>query len=204
MNYGYVRVSTKEQSTDRQHIALAEYAKDNNIKLTIYEDKKSGKDFDRDQYQKMKSTAQKGDTLVVKELDRFGRNYEDIKTELAHFHTIGVKVRILDLPLLDVKDETLSKLLTNLMIELLSYIAQKEREKIRSRVIEGVNNAKLNGTKSGNPIGRPPPVLSKDFEKYYLRHKAGEITKSEFAKLLGVGRMTMYRHIKVYEESRNS
>jgi DNA invertase Pin-like site-specific DNA recombinase len=202
--YAYIRVSTREQSTDRQHQALNEYSKLNGIKIASYEDKASGKDFDRAQYQALKQTAKSGDTIIIKELDRLGRNYEEIKKELAHFQAAGIKVRILDLPLLDVKDETLSALLNNLMIELLSYIAQKEREKTISRVREGVAYAKKNGTKSGIPFGRPAVDLPEKFEKYYQQFKAGEIIGEEFARLIGKSRSQLYRYIREYEKNKKA
>ena len=86
--YGYIRVSTKEQNTDRQHVALAEYEKENHIKFkTIFQDKASGKDFDRPQYQGLKNIIKSGDTVVIKELDRLGRNYDEIKIELSEFNS---------------------------------------------------------------------------------------------------------------------
>jgi DNA invertase Pin-like site-specific DNA recombinase len=202
--YAYIRVSTREQSTDRQHQALNDYAKSNGIKITPYEDKASGKDFDRAQYQALKQVAKSGDIIIIKELDRLGRNYEEIKKELAHFQSAGIKVRILDLPLLDVKDETLSALLNNLMIELLSYIAQKEREKTISRVREGVAYAIEHGTKSGIPFGRPAPVLPEKFEKYYQQYRGGEIISDEFARLIGKSRSQLYRYIREYEKNKKA
>lgn len=197
--YGYIRVSTDEQNTGRQRRALKEYEQEHGIKLTVYGDKASGKNFQREHYQELRTIARQGDIIIIKELDRLGRNYEEIKQELSYFKTKGVKVRILDMPILDVKDETLSALLNNLMIELLSYIAQKEREKIVSRVREGVANAMENGTKSGRPFGRPAVVLPDSFVKYYGQMKTGQITKVEFAKLLQVGRRTIYRWIEQFE-----
>lgn len=194
--YGYIRVSTKEQNTDRQHIALGEYAKENNIKFkTIFQDKASGKDFDRPQYQGLKKIIQPGDILVIKELDRLGRNYDEIKLELAEFVSRKIKVIIMDLPQFNVDDPTLSSLLNNLVIELLSYLAQKEREKIQDRVREGISNAMAKGVR----FGRPDRVLPKDFEKYYKKWKSKEITGVEFAKIMNVSRATIYRFIKEWE-----
>lgn len=205
--YGYIRVSTKGKDKDgkdkqnkaRQYNAIEEYERVNNVKLKIFCDEKSGKDFDRVHYKALKEVAQNGDVIVVKELDRFGRNYEEIFNELAYFRTKGIKIVILDLPILEVKDETLSSLLTNLMLELLSYVAQKEREKIVMRVREGVDNALAKGTKSGRPFGRPPAELPKDFEKYYDMVMSKKVNRIEMAKLLGVDRITIYRWIKQYE-----
>ncbi|HOJ09271.1 MAG TPA: recombinase family protein [Clostridiales bacterium] len=194
--YGYIRISTNKQKTDRQWEALKSYEKENKIQFdAIFEDKQSGKDFNRSQYKALKNSIKKGDVLVVKELDRFGRNYEEIKQELAYFQSMGIKVIILDLPVLNVEDETLSSLLNNLIIELLSYIAQKEREKIQDRVKEGLQVARNKGVK----LGRPERKLPDNFEKYYKRWKADEITAVEFAKLIGVSRATIYNYINEYE-----
>lgn len=195
--YAYVRTSKISQNSDRQHQALNEYAANNDIKFSgVFEDKQSGKDFDRVQYQTLKEAVRPGDIIVVKELDRFGRNYEEIKKELSFYQSQGVKVRILDLPTLNVNDEALSALLNNLMVELLSYIAQKEREKIQLRVKEGLVSAKVKGIK----LGRPGRTLPKDFEKYYKRWTAGEINGIEFSKLLRVSRATLYRYIEQYKK----
>lgn len=196
--YGYIRVSTKEQNTDRQIVALSEYEKENGIKFkTIFTDKASGKDFDRPQYQGLKNILKSGDVVVIKELDRLGRNYDEIKIELAEMGANKIKVVILDLPQFNVDDPTLSSLLNNLVIELLSYIAQKEREKIRMRVNEGVANARAKGVK----FGRPVRTLPKDFDKYYKKWKAKEITGIEFAKMMKVSKSTIYRYIEEWEKN---
>lgn len=195
--YAYIRVSTNEQNTDRQHIALKEYAKKNNIKYTAtFEDKASGKNFERAQYQAMKEIIKSGDMIVIKELDRLGRNYEEIKQELQEFKNRKIKIVILDLPMLEgINDELLYTLLQDMIISIMGYVAQKEREKIQSRVKEGLENAKKNGVK----LGRPEREIPENFEKYYKRWKANEITAVEFAKLLGVSRATLYRYINDYE-----
>lgn len=195
--YGYIRVSTREQNTDRQHEALKQYAKDNNIKYAaIFEDKASGKNFDRAQYQALKDTVKAGDTIIIKELDRLGRNYEEIKQELQEYKNKGIKVIILDLPMLQgISDDLLYTVLQDMIISIMGYVAQKEREKNHTRVMEGLKNAKEKGIK----LGRPERTLPKDFERYYKRWKDGEITAVEFAKLMGMSRATLYRYIKDYE-----
>ncbi|MCD3234308.1 recombinase family protein [Clostridium botulinum D/C] len=203
--YGYLRVSTLEQNTGRQREALKRYEKENNIKIDcIFEDKASGKNFNRPQYKVMKELAKKGDTIIVKELDRLGRNYDEIKAELSQFNLLGIKIVILDLPIMNVEDDTLNSLLNNLVIELLSYIADRERIKIVSRIREGLKNAKQNGTKSGKNIGRPSITvdeLPKDFEKYYKKVIKKQITKNDMAKILGISRMTLYRYIKMFDNN---
>jgi len=194
--YAYIRVSTKEQNTDRQHEALKQYATSNNIEYkVIFEDRASGKDFERPQYQLLKETVKSGDTIIIKELDRLGRNFMDTPKELQYFFEKGIKVIILDTPLVSTGDSKLDYTINNMLINFLSYIADKEREKIQGRVIEGLKNAKAKGIK----LGRPKRTLPKDFKKYYSKWKDAEITGVEFAKLLNISRATLYRHIKDYE-----
>jgi DNA invertase Pin-like site-specific DNA recombinase len=194
--YGYIRVSTKEQNTDRQHEALKEYGKNNKLKYkAIFEERATGKNFERPQYQLLKETVKSGDTIVIKELDRLGRNFMDTPKELQYFFERGIKVIILDTPLINTGDDKLDYTINNMLIGFLSYIADKEREKIQSRVKEGLLNAKVKGVK----LGRPERVLPKDFEKYYKKWKARGITAVEFSKLLNVSRATLYRYIKEYE-----
>ena len=194
--YAYIRVSTKDQNTDRQHEALKEYAKANNLKYkAIFEDKSSGKDFDRTQYKALKEIVKAGDTIIIKELDRLGRNFMDTPKELQHFLERKIKVIILDTPLINTGEEKLDYTINNMLISFLSYIADKEREKIQGRVKEGLVNAKAKGVK----LGRPERKTPKDFEKYYTKWEAGEITGVEFAKLLNMSRATLYRHIKDYK-----
>jgi DNA invertase Pin-like site-specific DNA recombinase len=194
--FGYIRVSTKEQNTDRQHEALKAYAKANKLKYkVIFEDKSTGKDFDRPQYQALKELVKAGDTIIIKELDRLGRNFMDTPKELQYFIERNVKVIILDTPLINTGDDKLDYTINNMLIGFLSYIADKEREKIQSRVKEGLQNAKEKGVR----LGRPERTLPKDFEKYYKKWTAEEITAVEFSKLLNVSRQTLYRYIKAYK-----
>lgn len=198
MIYGYVRVSTKEQNEGRQLTALQSYALERNLKYDgLYVDKSSGKDFNRLQYQALKNTVAIGDTIIIKELDRLGRNYEEIKRELSELHARDIKVIILDLPVFNVEEKSLNNLLNSLVIELLSYIAQKEREKIQERVKEGLSRAKSEGVK----LGRPGKELPKDFIKYYNMWNEKKINGVEFANLLKVSRATLYRYINLYENN---
>jgi DNA invertase Pin-like site-specific DNA recombinase len=194
----YYRVSTSTQNTDRQREAIEAYIKINNIKVAaVFEDKCSGKSFDRPQYKTLKEIVKSGDTILIKELDRLGRNFMDTPKELQYFLEKNVKVIILDTPLISTGDIKLDYTINNMLIGFLSYIADKEREKIVSRVKEGLAIAKANDVK----LGRPETQLPKIFEKYYKQHKEGQLTGVEFAKLLQVSRSTLYRHIKSYEKS---
>ncbi|KEI18218.1 recombinase family protein [Clostridium haemolyticum] len=197
--YGYLRVSTLSQNIARQLDALKNYEKDNNIKFEcIFEDKISGKNFDRPQYKIMKQVVRPGDVIVIKELDRLGRNYDEIKKELQYFKDKKIKIVILDLPILQgINDELLYTVLQDMIISIMGYVAQKEREKIQRRVKEGLKNAKANGVK----LGRPKATLPKDFEKYYKKVLKKEITKNDMAKILGISRMTLYRYIKMFDST---
>lgn len=196
-NYIYYRVSSREQSTDRQKEAVEGYVKSNKLKVeAVFEDKLSGKTFDRPQYQALKTVLRSGDTVIIKELDRLGRNYTDIKEELREFKNRGIRVIILDLPMLQgITDKLLYEVIQDIIINIMGYVGQREREKIQSRVIEGLKVAKDKGIK----LGRPERTIPKDFKKYYERWKSGEVTAVEFSKLLGVGRSTLYRYIRQYE-----
>ena len=151
MKFGYVRVSTKEQNEERQLQALKEYNLDK-----IYIDKASGKDFNRPQYEELKARLRQDDILVIKELDRLGRNKQMVKQELEELKAIGVKVVILNIPttlmLLDKKLEGQAwvfEMINNILIEVLSTIAEEERNKIRTRQAEGIALAKEQGKYKG-------------------------------------------------------
>lgn len=198
--FGYVRVSSKEQNPERQLIALKDYSvelKDDNI----YIDKESGKDFNRDNYQELRKILRKGDTLIIKELDRLGRNKESIKEELNHFKSIDVRVKILNIPttLMDLPEENtwVIDMVNNILIEVLGAIAEEERNKIRERQAEGIAIAK----KEGKYTGRIPKELPKNFPSFYKRWKDGNITAVELTKLLGYkSRNTLYKKIRQYEK----
>lgn len=155
MIYGYVRVSTKEQNEDRQLVAMYEFGVDR-----IYTDKQSGKDFERPQYQKMLRKLKKDDTLVVKSIDRLGRNYEEI---LGQWRIItkekGAAIVVLDMPLLDTRQnrDLTGTLIADIVLQLLSYVAQTEREFIRQRQKEGIAAAKARGVRFGREPKSPPP-----------------------------------------------
>ena len=209
MIYGYLRVSTKEQNLDRQYQGIKEYCTSNNIKfkdVVIFEDKQSGKDMERSQYKALKEAIKKGDTLIIKELDRLGRNKEQIKQELDYYRALGVKIKILNIPttLIDLPEgqEWVFEMINNILIEVLGAIAEEERNKIRQRQAEGIQEALKKGVKFGREK-RSVDTLPKDFEKIYRRLKSksgkGTLTNEEGAKLLGITRMTLYRYIKLYE-----
>lgn len=196
--YSYIRVSTQDQIIDRQEQAIKEYCKTNDITLNgTYIDKATGKNFDRQQYKAMIETLTTGDTVIIKELDRLGRDMNGIKEEWNKLQARGIDIVVVDNEMLSTrgKSDLEQKLISNIVFELLSYMAQKERESISRRTKEGLQQAKARGVK----LGRPQPTLPKDFEKYYKQYKDDSITGVEFSKLIDVSRSTLYRYIKQYE-----
>ena len=194
--FGYARVSTHHQNLDRQLHELKKYVKNEE---NIYIDKQSGKDFKRAAYQKMKAVLRDGDELYIKSLDRLGRNKQQIKDELQDIKTKGVFVHILDFPqtMIQTKDKQQRELLdlaTNIMIEILGYMAEQERENIRRRQAEGIDAWRRTGkTKTGRPYGRPRKEAPKNWSKVYKLWKQKEIKTKEAIAMLGIGRNMFYR-----------
>ena len=153
MIYGYMRVSTKAQNLNRQEDALLEFGveKDN-----IFADKESGKNFDREKYQEMKSILKRNDVLVIKELDRLGRNKKMVKEELEYFKNNGIRVKILNIPttLIDFPEgqEWIMDMINNILLEVMSSIDEEERRKIKTRQAEGIAAAKAGGVKFGPKV----------------------------------------------------
>ena len=200
MIFGYARVSTKEQNEERQIKALRDFEKDLEDK-NIYIDKESGKDFNRDKYQELKNVLREGDVLIVKELDRLGRNKQQIKDELQCFYSNGIRVKILNIPttLIDLpgENEWVFNMINNILIEVLGTIAEEERNKIRARQAEGIEIAKAQGKYKGRPLN----PLPEGFDKLYRQWKENKITAVLFSKLLNLkSRTTLYKYIKRYEE----
>ena len=197
MIYFYARVSTKGQNTDRQLEAAKDYP---NVD-EIFVDKQSGKNFDRPEYERLKSVVVKGDEIIVKELDRLGRNKDGVKAELEWFKEHGVLVRILDIPTtLMVFPEGQSwvlEMVNNVLIEVMGSIAEQERNKILKRQEEGIAampviDGKKYSTKKGCFYGRKSIPLGDDFEKFLKKQKDGLMTVEECCKILGIGRSTWY------------
>lgn len=188
MKIGYARVSTVDQNEARQMEALREDGVDR-----IYMDKKSGKDFNRPEYQKMITSLQKGDVLVIHSIDRLGRNYEEIITEWRKItKEIEADIIVQDMPLLNTtqnKDLT-GTLIADIVLQLLSYVAQRERENIRQRQKEGIAIAKAQGKYKGRAKKEINTELLKDTK---LRWRNGEITKIQFAEIMGISRSTLYK-----------
>ena len=190
--YGYVRVSTKEQNEDRQILALSDFpiSREN-----LYTDKVSGKDFHRPQYQRMVKKLRKGDILVVKSIDRLGRNYEEILEQWRRLtKEKGVDIVVIDMPLLDTRNnnDLTGTLIADIVLNLLSYVAQTERENMRQRQAEGIAAARKKGVK----FGRPPIPVPEAFEKVSKRWENGEISSRNAAMQLGISQNTFLRWSK--------
>lgn len=188
MKIGYVRVSTIEQNESRQIEAM----KTDGVEK-IYMDKKSGKDFNRPEYQRMVSELTKDDILVIHSIDRLGRNYNEIVEQWRYItKEIGADIIVQDMPLLNTcQDKDLTgTLIADIVLQLLSYVAQRERENIRQRQKEGIAIAKAQGKYKG----RSKKEINKDlFEETKRSWQMGEITKAQFAETIGVSRSTLYK-----------
>ena len=187
MIYGYVRVSTKEQNEDRQLIAMRDFGADR-----IYTDKQSGKDFERPQYKRLVRKLKPEDVLVIKSIDRLGRNYDEILEQWRYLtKEKNVAIIVLDMPLLDTrknKDLT-GTLIADIVLQLLSYVAQTEREFIRQRQREGIAAAKSRGVK----IGREPMEMPREFEGVRRQWEQGNLSARGAAKKLSVSHNTFLK-----------
>ena len=186
MEYGYARVSTKEQNEERQLLALSEFGID---EKRIFVDKQSGKDFERPNYKKLLKKLKPDDTLVIKSIDRLGRNYDEI---LEQWRIITKEKRsaivVLDMPLLDTRQsrDLTGTLIADIVLQLLSYVAQTEREFIRQRQAEGIAAAKARGVQFGRkPMERPP-----EYEDMKLLWQEGRVSAREAARRLKISHRT--------------
>lgn len=195
--FGYARVSTEEQNLDRQILALREYVKEENIIV----DKASGKNFQRPGYQALKGVMglRKGDTLYIMSLDRLSRNKNDIKEELQWFKNNNINLRILELPtsMIELPNEQqwVGEMVTNILIEVMSSMAERERMEIRRRQKQGIEAAKL----KGKHLGRPRIKMPDNFDEIYALWKKEEITAKEAMEILNIKSNTFYRFVKKYE-----
>ena len=198
MIYAYIRVSTKQQNIDRQYEEIKALNIDDKY---IYIDKESGKDFDRTKYQKLIKKLKKDDLLIIKSIDRLGRNYQMILEEWARItKSIGADIKVLDMPLLDTRIEgknLVGKFISDIVLQVLSFVAENERINIKQRQTEGIRIAKEKGVKFGRPKVKLPVNANEILNKYINK----EITNIEAAKLIGVSRGTFFRLVK---ERRNA
>jgi len=195
--YGYVRVSTREQNEDRQLIAMAEAGvREENIIV----EKQSGKDFERPNYRKLLRQLKEEDILYIKSIDRLGRNYEEIIEQWRILTKVkGVDIVVLDMPLLDTRKgkDLMGTFLADIVLQVLSFVAENERGNIRQRQAEGIAAAKARGVK----FGRPSVPLPGNFQEVYRQWDAGTLTNEAAARACGMAVSSFRYRAKVYAEN---
>ena len=193
--YGYIRVSSKDQNEDRQLIALNEVGVE---RKNVYLDKKSGKDFDRPQYKKLLRKLKKDDLLYIKSIDRLGRNYEEI---LQQWRVLtkekGIDIVVLDMPLLDTRrgKDLMGTFLSDIVLQVLSFVAENERTNIKQRQAEGIAAAKAKGVK----FGRPPLPLPDNFYEVHKAWRSKKLTLKEAANACNMPVGTFYGKARKFE-----
>ena len=198
--YGYIRVSSRDQNEDRQRVALAE--KEIPPK-NLYVDKQSGKDFKRPQYQKLLRRLRAGDLLYVLSIDRLGRNYEEIQQQWRVLtKDIGIDICVLDMPLLDTRQgkDLMGTFIADLVLQILSFVAQSERENIRKRQAEGIAAAKARGV----VFGRPAKAAPDDFAEIVGAWESGRQTFQDALERCGMSESTFYRRLREYRLTRGT
>lgn len=198
--FGYVRVSTKEQNEARQIEALSHYDIDDR---DLYIDKVSGKDFDRPEYKRMKSNLRKGDIVVVKSIDRLGRNYTEILKEWQSItKELGCQIVVVDMPLLNTahpkQPDLTSQFVADIVLQILAYVAENERNNIKQRQLEGISIALKNGVKFGRPRIEKPS----EWDTVYSEWVQGNIKAVEAMKKLNLKPNTFYRMVEEEKASR--
>ena len=197
MVYGYVRVSAKDQNEDRQIIAMREVGVS---EKNIYMDKQSGKDFKRKQYKRLVRKMKKDDLLYIKSIDRLGRNYEEIIKQWRYLtKEKRIDIIVLDMPLLDTRrgKDLMGTFLSDIVLQVLSFVAENERSNIRQRQAEGIAAAKARGVK----FGRPPKPLPENFHTVYQRWKNGKITVTKAAEECNMPITTFRYKADIYEKT---
>ena len=192
--YGYIRVSTREQNEDRQVIALREVGVP---ERNVYIDKQSGKDFNRPSYQRLLGKLKKGDLLYVKSIDRLGRNYKEIQNQWRVLtKEMEVDVVVIDMPLLDTRvyKDLMGTFIADLVLQVLSFVAENERVNIRKRQEEGIKAAKLKGVMFGRPMIKVPD----NFGSLVKQWERGHIRAEDVAKECDMSIATFYRRLREY------
>ena len=196
--YGYIRVSSTDQNEDRQLVAMKKL----NIPQTqIFIDKQSGKDFDRPQYQALVKKLRPGDLLYVLSIDRLGRNYEEIQNQWRILtKEKGVDIVVIDMPLLDTRlhKDLMGTFISDLVLQILSFVAQSERENIRKRQAEGIAAARARGVKFGRPIKRPP----ENFFALVKQWECGKLPFNEILNQTGMKEATFYNRLREHRASK--
>ena len=190
--YGYVRVSSQEQNEDRQLIAMAESGV---ARGNIFMDKQSGKDFERPNYKRLMKKLRPGDTLIIKSIDLLGRNYEEIQNQWRIItKEKKVDIVVIDMPLLDTRRDKnlLGTFISDLVLQLLSFISENERTTIRQRQAEGIAAAKKRGVRFGRPTKEAPP----DFDELIAKWQKKEMPLDEILRQYGMSESTFYRRMR--------
>lgn len=198
--YGYIRVSSTDQNEDRQLIAMAQLSVP---KRNLYIDKQSGKDFNRPQYRRMVRKLRPGDLLYVLSIDRLGRNYEEIQKEWRHLtKELGIDICVIDMPLLDTRQgkDLMGTFIADLVLQILSFVAQSERENIKKRQAEGIAAAKARGVK----FGRPPHPLPDNFHQIHRDWRNKKMTLQQAARACEMPEGTFYAKARKLEERNRS
>ena len=199
---GYARVSSAGQNLDRQLVELRKYVPEENIIV----DKASGKNLERPGYQALKGVLglRKGDTLVIQSLDRLSRNKEEMKQEIQWFKENGIRLQVIDLPTTMIQlgegQEWIRDMVNNILIEVLSSIAEEERHLIKQRQREGIEAAKAKGTK----FGRPSKGYPENWASYYMRYRKGEITRKYVLEQLGINIDRFKYLVRKYESHKRN
>jgi len=192
--YGYVRVSSIDQNEDRQLIVMDE----NNVpKGNVYIDKQSGKDFERPQYKKLVKNLKAGDLLYILSIDRLGRNYEDIQKQWRILtKDIGIDICVIDMPLLDTRNgkDLMGTFIADLVLQILSFVAQNERENIKKRQAQGIAAAKAKGVK----FGRPEVPVPDEFGEMIKQWEKKQIPLSQILNVCNMSEATFYRKLREY------
>ena len=197
MTYGYIRVSSRDQNEDRQLAALKAWVTPENI----YMDKQSGKDFNRPQYKKLVRRLKKDDLLYVKSIDRLGRNYEEIQNQWRILtKEKGIDTVVLDMPIRDTRrgKDLMGTFLSDIVLQVLSFVAENERTNIRQRQAEGIEAAKARGVR----FGRPPKPLPENFQQLCQQWENGKITGTAAAKLCGMSLSTFRYRAEICQKAR--
>ncbi len=197
---GYARVSSRDQNEDRQIIALTEFGVPPSA---VFVDKVSGKDFDRKNYKRMLKKLKKSDVLVIKSIDRLGRNYKDVIKQWQYItQDKGADIVVLDMKLLDTRQhkDLLGTFIADMVLQLLSYVAENERLNIKQRQAEGIAAAKARGV----VFGRPKKFYPENYIDVFIRYQHKELTKTQAIQLIGCKEHTFYRMLSELRKNGNA
>lgn len=195
--FGYVRVSSKDQNEDRQLIAMDQYGV---LPKNLFVDKQSGKDFNRPAYKQMLKKLKPGDCLILKSIDRLGRNYKEIMEQWRIINKEkDVDIIVIDMPLLDTTNckDLLGTFISDIVLQLLSFVAENERNNIKQRQSEGIAAAKLRGV----AFGRPARAIPEEFPEIYYKWRAKEISPTKAYELAGLKQSNFYKMARKFEKT---